>query len=92
MCSSDLSGRKTRRRCECRVTVPRRETSDNKIGKRARGREFDLLMFRFLAAKASTRLFDDPAIEAQATRGKEMMTVNQIGMQAFNVARDDDTE
>src|SRR5205814_2455253 len=56
-------------------------TSDNKIGKCARGREFNLVMLWFLTAKASTRLFDDPAIEAQATWGKQMMRVNQVGMQ-----------
>ncbi len=38
-------------------------------------------MLRFLATKAIANLFDDPAIEAQTTRRKQMMTINQIGMQ-----------
>src|SRR6266571_789586 len=53
----------------------------HKIGKGGSRRKFDLMMFWLLATKAIANLFDDPAIEAQTTRRKQMMTINQIGMQ-----------
>ena len=58
--------------------------SFDKVGKSHRRREFHLLMLRLLRTEAVARRFDHPTIETQATWGKQMMTINQVGMQALD--------